>query len=123
MKQIPASKTYADAIVALHFVWTVFVLGGTIAVIFDHAYAWVNAVVLLITLAVNMPLKNNCPLTLLEEKLRRVHDPEYRNNGSFMATYLNKIFRTNITTNGANNVIAVFYTCATILTFYALLHP
>ena len=106
--------------VAVHTAWALLVLAGTIAVVLDHAYAPIQAVILVITLAVNVPFKNNCPLTLIEEKLRRVHDPGYRNNGSFLATYINKIFKSNISPREANGFLAGFYTCSALLTIYGL---
>lgn len=113
----------ADIIAFIHLVWAIFFWGGTIAVIFNHAYAPIQAWVLVIAFIAKIPLNNNCILTIIEEKMRRVHDPQWKGNGSFVATYINKLFGTHWTAKKAKTLFLVFYILSCILTVYALLHP
>jgi hypothetical protein len=100
---------YANIITAIHVGWTFLIFGGAIFLLFNHTYAIPQIIVLSATLLVSIPFKNVCPLTLLEEKLRQKYDPAYTNRGSYMTTYLNKIFKTNFTVKRVNGTVAVLY--------------
>jgi hypothetical protein len=110
-------------LVAFHIAWTALVFGGAIAMFFYPPYAFVEILVLSITLLSNLPLRFTCPLTLMERHLRRHFDPSYENHGSFMATYTNKIFGTHITAKTADIIIGIlyviFYTYAVLMLIYA----
>jgi hypothetical protein len=102
-------RRYADLILAAHFVWTLFLLAGAIAMFFYPPYAWIQIGAMTFTLLLALPFKATCPLTLLEEKFRQKSDPEYRNDGSYIATYFNKIFKTHIPVIRVNTTIAGLY--------------
>jgi len=115
-----AYKFWANVITVFHFFWTFLVFGGAVYVIFDHAYAWKHIMVLSITLISNIPFKAVCPLTLIEESLRRKIDPAYTSQGSFTTTYTNKIFGTNFSTREINTGIAILYILSYSYSFYIL---
>lgn len=113
------SKRYADLIVIVHFLWTLFLLGGAIAMFIYPSYAITQIVVMTCTLLLAIPFHNTCPLTLLEEKLRRNYDPTYHNDGSYLATHLNTLFRKNIPVRRVNETITglyvIVYALATVI--------
>lgn len=116
------AKTYkrlADAVTVFHFAWTFLVFGGAIAMVIFPAYALTQIIVLSITLISNIPFKLDCPVTLLERRLRRKIDPDFENHGSFMTTYINKIFGTHFRVINVNITIGilyvVFYTYAVLI--------
>ncbi|HEY0220690.1 MAG TPA: DUF2784 family protein, partial [Candidatus Paceibacterota bacterium] len=90
--------------------WSFLVFGGAIYMLFHHEYAIYQVVIMTLTVLVNIPLSDRCPLTLLEEKVRQKVDPAYTNNNSFLTTYLNKILSTNFKTHSVNSGIMIFYT-------------
>jgi hypothetical protein len=105
-------KTSADIIVTIHFFWTFFLLIGAVAMLFYPPYAWIQLYAMSFTLLIAIPFGNICPLTLLEERLRRKFDRNYHNDGSYIATYFNKIFRTNVSTTLVNETAAGCYVIA-----------
>jgi len=112
----------AHAIALMHLIWTLLIFVGVFLVLIDHAYAPLNVGVLVMALVVNIPFPS-CPLTLLEQKMRKKIDPEYNITGSFMATYLNKILGTNVSARSAKIGIGIFYAFSGLLTIFALTHP
>ena len=102
-------ERYADGIVAVHFVWTVVVFAGAVGMFFWHAYAPCEAIVVSVTLLASLPFGGLCPLTMLEERFRRKIDPSFRNGGSYMAFYINKLFKTRFRVRTVNIAIGVFY--------------
>jgi hypothetical protein len=109
-----SAKTYnmlANGLASLHFLWTLFLIIGFIAMIFYPypPYAIIQIVAISFTLLIAVPFRNTCPLTLLEERLRKKINPSYRNHGSFIATYINKFFNTRITLSQVNITIGILY--------------
>ena len=99
----------ANAVTLVHVVWTIWLFVGIFAVLVYPPYAPVQLVVLTITVLINLPFGNNCPLTIIEEKLRREYNPNYDNHHSFATTYLNKLLGTHFETFWVNTVIVLFY--------------
>ena len=99
----------ANAVTLFHALWTALLLGGIVAVLVYPQYAWVQICVLSVTILINLPFGNKCPLTLIEEKLRREYDPTYRNQHSFATTYLNKMLGTRFRPAQVNAIIIVLY--------------
>lgn len=104
-----AYRRLADGVVVFHTIWTLLVFGGAVAMIVYPSYAFMEILVLSITLLASLPLRFTCPVTLLEAKLRRKIDPSYDNQGSFMATYLNKMAGTKISRRAMDTVIGIVY--------------
>jgi Protein of Unknown function (DUF2784) len=105
-------KTFADILVSIHFLWSLFLLGGIIVTILFPAYAIVQIIVMSFTLLIALPFHNTCPLTLLEEKWRRKADPSYRASGSFVARYLNKVLKANLNHHAVDETLAGMYVLA-----------
>ena len=105
-------KTYADLLVSAHFFWTLLLIGGVIAMFVYPSYATVQIAVMSFTLLIAIPFHNTCPLTLLEEILRKKYNPSYHNDGSYIATYFNKFFRTTIAAHRVNRILAGIYILA-----------
>lgn len=81
-----AFKLAADAVVVLHLLWIVFIVGGALI---GRRIAWlkwlhVGALVFSVCLQVFGWI---CPLTYLEVWLRRRHDPTLGYTGDFVAHY------------------------------------
>ncbi len=104
-----AYRALAYALVTFHFAWTLLVFGGAIAMFIYPQYAFMEILVLSVTLLAGLPFRFACPITLMERRIRRHFDPSYENHGSFMATYTNKMFGTHITTKTADIIIGIFY--------------
>ncbi len=102
-------KLSADMIVALHVIWTFVLFGGAVFVLFAPWYAVVQIITISFTLLIALPFGNICPLTLLEERLRKKIDPSYTNNRSYLTTYINKIFGTDFRNRSVSIVVAVIY--------------
>ena len=100
----------ANFITTLHIGWTLVIFVGAVAMAFGGKYAILEIVILNVTLLAAILWGNVCPLTLLEERLRQKHDPSYTNHGSYLKTYLSKIFRTDFTVKQINTTVAVCYT-------------
>lgn len=90
--------------------WTLLIITGAVLMFCNARFVFLELYILNITLLSAILAGNVCPLTLWEEKLRRNYNPSYTNDGSYLATYLNKIFKTNLTVRQINNVVAVAYT-------------
>lgn len=73
-------------------------------------YAAIQIMAISFTLLIALPFSYTCPLTLFEEKLRRKIDPQYRNDGSYLAVYINKIFKTRITPARISTIVGGLYT-------------
>lgn len=102
-------RRLADSVVMFHILWTFLVFGGAIAMILYPPYAFMEILILSVTLLASLPLRFTCPITLIEAKLRRKIDPSYDNQGSFMATYLNKIAGTKISRRAMDTIIGIIY--------------
>ena len=105
-------RKYANILVSIHFLWTLFLIGGAVAMFFYPLYAWMQIYVMSFTLLISLPFGTICPLTLLEEKLRRKIDPAYDNHGSYIATYFNKISGKNVSVRRINEISAGLYVIA-----------
>ncbi len=105
-------RRYADFLAFLHFLWTLVVVGGLFVMLVYPWYAILQMIAMSGTLLFALPAGNVCPLTLAEERLRKKLDPEYRNDGSFIATYLNRILKTNIDPHIVNTKLAGLYVIA-----------
>jgi hypothetical protein len=105
-------KTFADLLVSIHFLWSLLLLGGIIVTLIFPAYAIVQIIIMSFTLLIAIPFGNTCPLTLLEEKLRKKFDPTYNPSGSFVARYLNRIFGTNFDHRRVDETLAGMYILA-----------
>jgi hypothetical protein len=103
-------SVYANIVTAIHLGWTFVILGGAFAMAFGPRYALLEVVILNLTLLSALLFNNVCPLTRLEEHLRQRHDPHYTNHGSYLTTYINKIFKTRFTVKQVNATVAIIYT-------------
>ncbi len=88
--------------------------------LFVPNYAIYQVVIMTLTVLVNIPLSDRCPLTLLEEKIRQRVDPGYTNNNSFMTTYINKILGTSFKVHNVNTAIMIFYTITYLIAAWFL---
>ena len=103
-------KILADLIVVIHFGWILFVVWGFILTVYssisiyvlhaakDRARAffdkWIFRTIHLAGISYVVILSllgENCPLTILENKLREQYDPELTYTGSFVVHYIQKI--------------------------------
>src|SRR6185437_10181178 len=98
-------KLYADAIVGVHALWTLIVFGGILLMLFWHAYARWEIVVVTFTLLLSLPFGTICPLTKMEERFRRKFDPSFHNDGSFVAHYGNRLLGTRFSADEVNGAI------------------
>lgn len=115
-------NVYANIVTLIHFLWTFLVFGGALYLLFHHSYAVIQIIVLTITLFSSIPFGNACPLTLLEERLRQKLNPTYKNQGSFMTTYINKMLKTNFSVKEVNLVIAILYILSYSFAAFVLIH-
>ena len=114
-------KIIADFLLALHILWIVVLVGGTIFMYYHRWYVVYHLIIVSGTLLFNLFL-GGCPLTWWEEKCRKIYDPNiYYHPNSFVTTYLKRIFHVNVTPRQVNWAlilikIASYYTSALILT-------
>lgn len=114
-------KILADFLLALHILWIVLLIGGTIFMYYYRWYVPYHLIIVTGTLIFNLFL-GGCPLTWWEEKYRKKWDPDvFYYPNSFTATYARKILRINVTSRQANWFlvlvkIASFYTAAVLIT-------
>ncbi len=109
---IPQRTLYrllADGVAGFHIFWTLLVFGGAIAMIAFPSYAFMEILILSVTLLASLPLRFTCPVTLLEGLLRKKIDPSYDNQGSFMVTYINRITGMHITRRTMDTAIGAIY--------------
>ena len=104
----------ANLIVLIHFFWTLLLMGGAIFMFFARWYALVQIILMSFTLLIALPFGRTCPLTLFEEWLRKKIDPAYTNNRSYMVTYINKIFGTQLKKRRVDIFNGCFYVTAYI---------
>ena len=83
-------KFIANFLVVGHFLWIVLLIGGTGFVFYNTWYFHWHLTIVSATLLLNLFL-GYCPLTFWEEKMRRKIKPDFNHNGSFIATYIEKI--------------------------------
>jgi len=102
----------ANLLALIHFCWTCLLIGGALGMLFYPAYAPIQIIIMSFTLLIAIPFGKTCPLTLFEEKLRQKIDRSYRNGGSFIATYINKLLKTDIEPRRVHTTTAGLYVLA-----------
>jgi len=88
-------RLFANLFAMSHLLWIVLLVGGTIFVFYNPWYFYWHLTIVSGTLLLNLFL-GYCPLTLWEERVRRKLDQRFDHEGSFVATYINKIFKIKI---------------------------
>ena len=71
--------------------WIALLIGGTVYVFYNPWYFYWHLTIVTATLLLNL-LLGYCPLTLWEEKVRKKIYPDFDHQGSFISTYLHKLF-------------------------------
>ena len=101
-------KLIADALFLLHFGWLLMLASGTVYIFFNRDYVVTHVIILSGTLALNLPFRGRCPLTLWEGKYRKLWDPnaEYYFD-SFVATHMKSILKINMTSKQANWMLTI----------------
>ena len=84
-------RLLADAVVVLHFIWIMVLLGGIWFSLKYKRYRPIHLTVTLTTI-VSQLIWLGCPLVALEETLRRQYDPTRKYAGSFTVYYLHHYF-------------------------------
>lgn len=81
---------------------------GTVYMFFNRGYVITHLIILSGTLALNLPFRGRCPLTLWEGKYRKLWDPnsDYMFD-SFVATHMKSILKINMTPKQANRMLTV----------------
>ncbi|MCK5083581.1 MAG: DUF2784 domain-containing protein [Candidatus Omnitrophica bacterium] len=91
-------KIFADLIVAVHFVWIVFMLTGAVLTLsgffYKRFFDWWSFRILhlcgIIYVGLLVLLREYCPLTILENAVRAKYDPDLTYPGSFIVRYIEK---------------------------------
>jgi len=86
----------ADIVVFIHFLWIVFIILGAL---WGRRRPWIKRIHIggiLFALLIQV-FEWYCPLTHLEAWLRSMHDPAQRDNGAFIAHYIEKIVYIDLT--------------------------
>lgn len=117
-------KVLADTIVALHLLWIIFMVGGffyTIAAFFHKALfdRWLLRLIHIAGIAYVSFLavtQRYCPLTLLENALRRKHDPFFSYPGSFIIHYAERVIYLDVNPL-AIQAISVFIAVFSVVVF------
>lgn len=87
-------KVLADTLLILHAIWVLILVGGTVFLINHRWYIPYHLSIVSGTLMINLIL-GGCPLTLWEEKSRKIWNPRTESyNNSFIAAHLKRL--TNI---------------------------
>ena len=84
------SMISADFVVAIHFLWILFLIFGALAGHYFKWIKWVHIGALGFSLLIQF-LSWTCPLTYLETWLSAQHDPSMTYSGSFIAQYLEQL--------------------------------
>lgn len=84
-------QLFANLLVAAHFLWIALLIGGTVFTFYNLWYFYWHLLIVTGTLLLNLFL-GYCPLTSWEENVRKKINPGFDHNGSFVATYIHKIF-------------------------------
>jgi hypothetical protein len=99
----------ADITITIHFLWAFFLWGGFVVMLVYPSYSIIQIIAMSVSLLIAIPFHGDCPLTLLEKKLRTKFDPTYDNQNSCIATYLNLIFNTRFPARRVNLIITILY--------------
>ena len=95
-------KILADSLLLIHIGWVAVLIGGTLFIINNRWYIPYHLSIISGTLLLNLIL-GGCPLTWWEERYRKAWDPMTESfENSFVAAYLKKFFRINMTSKQAN---------------------
>jgi len=82
---------FANLIALVHGIWVLTVVSGPLISWRWPRFRWVHLGMMVITILIIIS-GNLCPLTTLENQLRAAAHPASTYSGSFIATYLDKIF-------------------------------
>ena len=83
-------KLAADVVVLIHLLWIVFIIGGALLGRRVRWVKWVHIAALTYSVVLQA-FGWICPLTHLENWLRRQHDPSLTYSGDFIAQYANQL--------------------------------
>jgi len=82
----------SDVVLVLHFGWILFIiLGFPISLLFSMVRLRIFHTVAMIFTIIMQATRTLCPLTLIEEALRRSSDAAFSYEGSFIITWLRKL--------------------------------
>ena len=82
----------SDVVLVIHFGWILFILlGFPISLIFNMIRLRIFHTAAMVFTIVMQATRTLCPLTLLEEALRRATDTSFSYEGSFIITWLRKL--------------------------------
>lgn len=109
-------------IVLIHLAWTLLMFGGTFLMLFWQEYALYHIYILSFTLLISIPFRGTCPLTTLEETLRKKIDPLFSHHGSFITTYINRFLGTHHNPNTTNKLLGVFYIISYLIAITLLIY-
>lgn len=109
----------AHVIVIVHALWSILLWGGFLVMLLYHGYARYELLVLSATL-VSQLIFFGCPLTKFEVYFRKqLHADDDYVEGSFMATYMNRLFGLKLTARHIRIMTAVLaivtYTLGTLI--------
>ncbi len=112
----------ANGVALLHLIWIALVAGGAAYVFLaDHRFVLVHAGLIGIGLLFWIVIRV-CPLTWLEEKLRRQDNPHFSYHNSFIAHHWNKLFKTHWTGKQINFLPILAYVILGIIDILIFLH-
>lgn len=83
-------KLAADVVVLIHLLWIVFIIGGALVGRWVRWVKWTHIVALTFSVLLQA-FGWICPLTYLENWLRRRHDPSLAYSGDFIAQYAERL--------------------------------
>ena len=122
-------KILADAIVVIHFLWIIFMIGGFVLTIaafrwrklFD--WFWLRTIHLagIVFVAMIGVLGTYCPLTVWESALRERHDPNAAYAGSFIVHWIEQVVYPNVSPLAVT--LPVITMAAVTLIIYVLRPP
>jgi len=98
-----------EILTLMHILWIVLLLGGVFYAFFFYRRFAIAHMYLMGGGLIILAIMRICPLTVLEENLRRKYNPDFTYNNSFMTLHLNKIFKRNWTNRQINIMTAIVY--------------
>jgi len=102
-------NVFSDGILVIHFIWILFIIAGlpVALIIRSPALRLFHTISLVFTIGMQAA-GAYCPLTILEEYLRKNNASEFTYGGSFIITWLGKIIY--IENLGVSLTIIYFFT-------------
>lgn len=97
-----------QVIAGIHLVWIGLIIAGTGYVLINPAYTPLHLILISSGLLVLLVL-GFCPLTQLEEKLRKKHRPDFSYENSFTTFHFNKVFKTSLPISKVNRLIILVH--------------